>query len=53
MFKKGLAESEDVEGCASIDRETDKIIYDVTLCIPYLTSEGEDAIEKHNLYRNS
>ena len=42
-----------MDGCASYDPETDKITYDVTLCIPYLTSEGEDAIEKHNLYRNS
>ena len=53
LFKKGLAESEDMDGCASYDPETDKITYDVTLCIPYLTFKGEEIIEKHNLYRNS
>jgi hypothetical protein len=53
LFKKGLAESEDMDGCASYDPKTDKMTYGVTLCVPYLTLEGEDMIEKYDLYLNS
>ena len=44
LFKKGLAESAEMEGCQKCDPLTDKMIYPITLTIPYLTLLGEDQL---------